>query len=55
MCDTLSITARVGDEQDKLSPYQKFHDKAPFLRLLPFLTPGLHRVQRTWKSEAKAQ
>ena len=54
-CDALNITARVRDKPDKLSPYQEFHGKASFPRLLPFLKPGFYHVKWTPKSEAKVQ
>ena len=54
-CDALNVTAMVGDKPDKLSPCQKFHGKAPFPRLIPFLKPGFHQVERALKPEAKTQ
>ena len=53
--DVINMTARVGDKPDMLSPYRKFHGRAPFARLLPFLKPGFHHVRRTLKSEPKAE
>ena len=51
--DVINMTARVGDKPDMLPPYRKFHGRAPFARLLPFLKPGFHHVRRTLKSEPK--
>ena len=53
--DVINMTARVGDKPDMFSPYRKFHGRAPFARLLPFLKPGFHHVRRTLKSEPKAE
>ena len=53
--DVINMTARVGDKPEMLSPYRKFHGRAPFARLLPFLKPGFHHVRRTLKSEPKAE
>ena len=53
--DVLNMTARVRDRPDMLSPYQNFYGRAPFPRLLPFLKPGFHYVERTHKAEPKAQ
>ena len=36
------MTARVRDKPDMHSPYRKFHGRALFARLLPFLKPGFH-------------
>ena len=51
----MTVTARVRDKPDMHSPYRKFHGRAPFARLLPFLKPGFHHVKRTLKSEPKAE
>ena len=53
--DVINMTARVGDKPDMFSPYRKFHGRAPFARLLPFLKPGFHHVRKTLKSEPKAE
>ena len=54
-CDVLNMKARVREKPDMHSQYRKFHGRAPFPRLLPFLKPGFHHVKRTMKSEPKAE
>ena len=51
----INVSARVSDKPDMLSPYKTLYCRAPFLRLILFLKPGLHHVKRSPKSEPKAQ
>ena len=53
--DAINVSARVSDKRHILSPYQKLYGRAPFPRLLPFLKPGFHHVERALTSEPKAQ
>ena len=53
--DVLNMTARGRDRPDMLSSYQTLYGRAPFPRLLPFMNPGFHHVERTHKAEPKAE
>lgn len=51
-CNSLNMTAEVGETPDKLSPYRKVHGRA---RQIWFLNLGYHHIKRALKSETKAQ
>ena len=53
--DVVNMTASVRYKPDMHSPNRKFHGRAQFAPLLPFLKPGFCHVRRALKSGLKAE
>ena len=53
--DSINMQARPHDKPNSLSYFERFFQRAPPRRLLPFMMPGTHHVKRATKMDPKAE